>query len=102
MALVQLHPEDAAWKRVAESFMIWEKEPYSYEHHPPRTDDIQVENDNIRYALRGLDDFFDGGAHTRMPSESSLAWLPMDRIRHFSRRCLGRNLEDKRQPVQQV
>lgn len=25
MALVQLHPEDAAWKRVAESFMIWEK-----------------------------------------------------------------------------
>ncbi len=33
-----------------------------------RTKEIQIEKDNIRYAIQVLDDFFDGGARTGMVS----------------------------------
>ncbi|KAK0227860.1 hypothetical protein IW262DRAFT_558888 [Armillaria fumosa] len=73
MALVKLHPKDAAWEACRRKLhdlvegdggggnlfnkqLVWE--PYSHEHHPLRTDEIEVENENIRYALDGLDDFF--------------------------------------------
>ncbi len=63
-------------KSVAESLVVWWKvmggdcfnkrlvrERYPHER-PLRTDEIQVKNENIRYAIRVLDDFFDGRTHT--------------------------------------
>ncbi|KAK0185931.1 hypothetical protein F5146DRAFT_161971 [Armillaria mellea] len=114
VALVQLRPRDAAWEECRRKLhdlvegdggnffnkqLIWE--PYHRERRRSlRTEEIQVEKENIRYAIHVLDGFFDGGTHTMVPT--SHAWLPTGRIGHFLKRCLGRKLEDKPEQEQQV
>ncbi len=76
MALVQLRPRDAAWEECRRKLsglvegdegdcfnkrLVRERYPHE---RPLRTDEIQVKNENIRYAIRVLDDFFDGRTHT--------------------------------------
>ncbi|KAK0225000.1 hypothetical protein EDD85DRAFT_958727 [Armillaria nabsnona] len=114
MALVQLRPRDAAWEECRrklhdlvegdgrdffnKQLVVWG--PYFHNPRPLRTDEIQVENENIRYVIHALDDIFDGGAHTMVPT--SPVWLPTGRIGHFLRRWLGRKLEVKLEQGQQV
>ncbi len=79
MALVQLYPRDAAWEEchrklndLVESdggtFYKRQGIPYaehlSDEFHQLWTKKIQVEKDNIRYAIHVLGGFLDGEAHT--------------------------------------
>ncbi|KAK0442917.1 hypothetical protein EV421DRAFT_1806917 [Armillaria borealis] len=103
--LVQLRPRDAAWDECRRklrdlvqgdggdffSEQCVPTEPRSFEYRPLRADEIQVEKDNIRYAIHVLDDFFDGGAHTVLGC--------LDRLLGW---CLGRKPEDKPEQDQQV
>ncbi len=78
--LVQLHPVprgaawDAAWdecrrklRDIVQShnrdFLSKHFAPLRFMGNPLRTDKIEAEKDNIKYAIYVLDDFFDGGAH---------------------------------------
>ncbi|SJL04778.1 uncharacterized protein ARMOST_08148 [Armillaria ostoyae] len=102
--LVQLCPRDAAWDECrrklrdlvqgdgvdffSEQRVRSESDRESY---PLQPNEIQVEKDNIRYAIHVLDDFFDGGAHTIM-----------GRLDRFLGWCPGRKLKDKAEQEQQV
>ncbi len=78
--LVQLHPRDAAWDECRRKLrdlvqgdggdffskqvvLALNSEPRV---HPIQPDEIQVEKDNIRYAIHVLDNFFDSRAHNIM------------------------------------
>ncbi|KAK0225012.1 hypothetical protein EDD85DRAFT_856120, partial [Armillaria nabsnona] len=76
MTLVQLRPRrDAAWDECREKlhdlvqsdggdFFSKQLTSLGFEKgRPLRADEIQIEKDNIRYAIHVLDDFFDGRAH---------------------------------------
>ncbi len=75
--LVQLHPQDAAWDECRRKHrdlvqgnggdffgkqVVYDKYLRPW-FHPIQPDEIQVEKDNIRYAIQVLDDFFDSRAH---------------------------------------
>ncbi len=82
MTLVQLRPHDAAWDECRKKLrdlvqsdggdFFSEQRVRSicgglsdpWECHRLQTDEIQVEKDNIRYAIHVLDGFFDNEAHT--------------------------------------
>ncbi|SJL09571.1 uncharacterized protein ARMOST_12951 [Armillaria ostoyae] len=83
--LVQLRPRDAAWDECcrkprvlaqSDGFfseqLVWPK--FYVEPRPLQADEIQVEKDNIRYAIHVLDDFFDGKAHTMGRLDRFLGW----------------------------
>ncbi len=75
--LVQLRPQDAAWDECrrklhdlvqgddgnffSEQRVVSEPD---WEVRPLQANEIQVEKDNIRYAIHVLDNFFDSRAHT--------------------------------------
>ncbi|KAK0185913.1 hypothetical protein F5146DRAFT_1068451 [Armillaria mellea] len=95
--LVQLRPLDAAWDDCRGKLRdllrgdggdffskqrVWSAPCQDY--RPLQTGEIQVEKDNIRYAIRVLDDFFDGGAR-------------MGRFFGWSR---GRKVDAKSEPEQ--
>ncbi|SJL04832.1 uncharacterized protein ARMOST_08203 [Armillaria ostoyae] len=78
--LAQLCPRDAAWDECRRKLddlvqsdegdffnkrLIWEVVDSSFQLNTRllRPDDIQVEKENIRYAIRVLDGFLDGGVH---------------------------------------
>ncbi len=78
--LVQLCPRDTAWGECRKKLRdlvqddggdffteqrVW---PDFSAPRPLHTEEIQVEKNNIRYAIQVLDDFFDGRAHTGMVS----------------------------------
>ncbi|SJL04775.1 uncharacterized protein ARMOST_08145 [Armillaria ostoyae] len=102
--LVQLRPQDAAWVECrgklcvlvqsdggdffSEQRVLSESDR---EFHPLQPDKIQVEKDNIRYAIHVLDEFFDGRSHTIV-----------GRLDRFLGRCPGRRLKDKAEQEQQV
>ncbi|KAK0474764.1 hypothetical protein IW261DRAFT_523944 [Armillaria novae-zelandiae] len=103
MALVQLCPRDAAWgecrKKLCDlvqgdggDFFSEQRTSPSLEPlRPLRTEEIQIEKDNIRYAIQVLDDFFDGGAHTGMGHlDRFLGW------------CVCRKPDDRPKQVQEV
>ncbi len=75
--LVQLRPQDAAWDECHRKLCdlvqgddgnFFSKQRIcttsDWRFRPLQTDEIQVEKDNIRYAIHVLDGFFDGGVHT--------------------------------------
>ncbi|KAK0441420.1 hypothetical protein EV421DRAFT_1813119 [Armillaria borealis] len=82
--LVQLCPRDAAWGECRKKLRdlvqgdggdffgqqhVWSMSPSAQWEFPLlRANEIQVEKDNIRYAIQVLDDFFDGRARTGMVS----------------------------------
>ncbi len=81
MTLVQLCPRDAVWDECRRKLHdlvesdggdFFSKQlvtPLGIESRRPlQADEIQVEKDNIRYAIHILDDFFDGRTHTGMVS----------------------------------
>ncbi|KAK0441430.1 hypothetical protein EV421DRAFT_732643 [Armillaria borealis] len=69
---------------------------------PLQADEIQVEKDNIRYAIHVLDDFFDGGVHNMVSTDSLPEWHPTGRIHRFLGWCLGRKPGGKQEQGQQV
>ncbi|KAK0458599.1 uncharacterized protein EV420DRAFT_1642932 [Desarmillaria tabescens] len=85
MALVQLHPRDATWDECRRKLRdLVESDGRDFfskqltwtgydEIRPLHTDEIQLEKENIRYAIHVLDDFFDHEGHTVVPSELSPA-----------------------------
>ncbi|SJL00539.1 uncharacterized protein ARMOST_03852 [Armillaria ostoyae] len=102
--LVQLCPRDAAWDECRGKLRdlvqsdggnffseqrLWSKSDDKFRRLQP--DEIQVEKDNIRYAIHVLDDFFDGRVHTNTGL--------LDR---FFGWCLGRKPKDKPEEEQQV
>ncbi|KAK0442880.1 hypothetical protein EV421DRAFT_1806656 [Armillaria borealis] len=46
------------------------------EGRPLQADEIQIEKDNIKYAIQVLDDFFNGRAHTTDPVPSNSSPMP--------------------------
>ncbi|PBK83065.1 hypothetical protein ARMGADRAFT_677575 [Armillaria gallica] len=76
--LVQLRPRDAAWDECRRKLLdLVQSDDGDYfskqcvqvdfdKHRPLETNEIQVEKDNIGYAIHVLDDFFDTQAHTIM------------------------------------
>ncbi|SJL04845.1 uncharacterized protein ARMOST_08216 [Armillaria ostoyae] len=94
-SLAQLHPRDVAWdecRRKLRDLVQSNSEDFFSKQlvllgvdgtRPLQTDEIQVEKDNIRYAIHVLDDFFNGGRHTMVPPHSSLEWHPTGRIYRF-------------------
>ncbi len=83
--LVQLCPRDTAWDECRRKLrdlvegdggdffskqIVLDTPPSSY-FHPIQPDEIQVEKDNIRYAIHVLDNFFDSRAHTIIVSRCS-------------------------------
>ncbi|PBK83754.1 hypothetical protein ARMGADRAFT_668406 [Armillaria gallica] len=105
--LVQLRPQDAAWGECRGKLrdlvqgdsgdffskqVVFATDPRP-EVHPIQPGEIQVEKDNIRYAIHVLDDFFDTQrqAHTIM-----------GRFDRFLGRCLGRKPDDKMEQEPQV
>lgn len=82
--LIQFRPRDTAWDECrgklrdlvqgdGGDFFTEQRVRSEFDHnlHPLQPDKIQVERDNIRYAIHVLDDFFDGRAHTIMVSGHS-------------------------------
>ncbi|KAK0474771.1 hypothetical protein IW261DRAFT_524377 [Armillaria novae-zelandiae] len=106
MALVQLRPRDTGWKECrrklddlvqSEDAEFFGKQlilPWSGEYRPLQVDEIQVEKDNIRYAIRVLDDFFGDGGHNMASPDSLSGWHPTGRIHHFLGWCFGRKHEN--------
>ncbi|KAK0225026.1 hypothetical protein EDD85DRAFT_856183 [Armillaria nabsnona] len=95
--LVQLRPRDAAWDGCRWKLrdlvqgdggdFFSEQRIWPGPCRPPQSDEIQVEKDNIRYAIRVLDDFFDGGARPTMSrTDRFLGW------------CRGRKADGKSGP----
>ncbi len=78
--LVQFHPQDAAWDECRRKLLdLVESNDGDYfskqcvevdldEPRPLETNEIQVEKDNIGYAIHVLDDFFDSRAHATIVS----------------------------------
>ncbi|PBK64559.1 hypothetical protein ARMSODRAFT_467714 [Armillaria solidipes] len=107
MTLVQLRQRDVAWDEcrkklhdlvesdsIGDSFfsrqLLLSKSGVG---RPPETYGIQVNKDNIRYAIQVLDGFFDGGAYTNNT---------IGRLDRFLGWCLGRKPESKLELEQQV
>ncbi|KAK0185928.1 hypothetical protein F5146DRAFT_1068543 [Armillaria mellea] len=93
--LVQLCPRDVAWgecrRKLHDLAQSSDEDFFSKQlvwsslQRPLQTNEIQVEKDNINYAIRVLDVFFDGRAQTGM-----------GRIIHFLGRYLGQKPADGR------
>ncbi|KAK0458593.1 uncharacterized protein EV420DRAFT_1642927 [Desarmillaria tabescens] len=112
--LVQLRQQDAAWdecRRKLRTLVQSDKGEFfstqrirdddDYKFRPLQTDEIQIEKENIRYAIHVLDDFFDCGAHTMSIQELS-ELSPTGCIGHFLGRCIGRKREGKPEQEQHV
>ncbi|KAK0492118.1 hypothetical protein EDD18DRAFT_521417 [Armillaria luteobubalina] len=94
--LIQLCPRNTAWGECrrklcdlvqgdgGEFFSKQRVQDFFPKLRPLRTEEIQVEKDNIKYAIQVLDDFLDGRAHTSV-----------GRFYHFLGWCVRRKPDDK-------
>ncbi|SJL04837.1 uncharacterized protein ARMOST_08208 [Armillaria ostoyae] len=116
-ALAQLRPQDASWdvcRRKLDDLVqsdagiffteqrIRSRPWDNMQFRPLQADEIQVEKDNIRYAIHVLDDFFDGGRHNMVPPDSSPESQPTGHIHRFLGWRLGRKPGGKPEQGQQV
>ncbi|KAK0458578.1 uncharacterized protein EV420DRAFT_1748062 [Desarmillaria tabescens] len=112
-ALVQLRPQDAAWdecRRKLHDLVQNDGADFFSEQRvwlggilrSLRTDEIDVEKENIRYAMHILDGFFDSRAHTTAASHSLPVRHTTGRLDRFLGWCRGRTPESTPEQVQQV
>ncbi|KAK0492109.1 hypothetical protein EDD18DRAFT_1184776 [Armillaria luteobubalina] len=88
--LAQLRPHDAAWDECRKKLRglvqgdggkffsqqrVWPVCGNLWDCRCLKTEEIQVEKDNIRYAIHVLDVFFDSEAHTMSPLYRFLGWF---------------------------
>ncbi|KAK0458570.1 uncharacterized protein EV420DRAFT_365231, partial [Desarmillaria tabescens] len=114
MALVELRPRDAAWDECRRKLRdLVESDGGEFfskqltwtghdEYRPLQTDEVEKEKENIRYAIRVLDDFFNSGVHTTAPSDSLPVQHTTGRLDRFLRRCRGQTPEGTPEQVLQV
>ncbi|KAK0462433.1 uncharacterized protein EV420DRAFT_1187425 [Desarmillaria tabescens] len=108
--LVQLRQRDAAWDECRRKLHDLAQSDAGgdffgkqcIDFRPLQAEEVQVEKDNIGYAIQVLDDLFSGRVRTMVTSNSSSAQHRTGRIDRFLVSRLGRKSEAKSEQAQQV